>query len=144
MGPAFDLVCGGEGRRDRQLVGPPGRPWSEDRTGGLRAGTPGSGVGEKGDAGDEGQQLDQAGLADLGQIINGARSPVSRPVMGPAGSAAWPWWSRSAVPPVRSSLAWSGLRAGLGVFVGPGRIAPGGLSGRGQDPTWVSARLVQH
>jgi hypothetical protein len=38
------------------------------------------------------------------KIINGARSPVTRPVMGPAGSAAWPWWSRSAVGPCGRAL----------------------------------------
>ena len=36
VGPAFGLVGGGEGGEDRQLVLPPGRPRSEDRTGGLR------------------------------------------------------------------------------------------------------------
>jgi hypothetical protein len=29
-----------------------------------------AGVGEQGDAGDGGQQLDQAGLADLGQVVD--------------------------------------------------------------------------
>src|SRR4051794_16894092 len=33
-----------------------------------------TGVGQQGDAGDEGQQLHQAGLADLGQVMDGARA----------------------------------------------------------------------
>jgi hypothetical protein len=42
---AFGLVRGGEDGRDRQLVLPPSRPRSDDRTGGLRAQTLITGVG---------------------------------------------------------------------------------------------------
>jgi hypothetical protein len=69
VSPAFGLVRRGDGGEDRDLVLAPGRPRSEDRTGGLRAQPLVAGVGEQGDAGDEGQQLDQAGLADLGQVL---------------------------------------------------------------------------
>jgi hypothetical protein len=70
---AFGLVRRGESGRDRQLVLPSGPSRGEDRTGGLRAQALVAGVGEQGDAGDEGQQFDQAGLADLGQVVDGAR-----------------------------------------------------------------------
>ena len=60
----------GDGGEDRQLILPPGRAWSEDRTGGLRAQPLIPGIGEQSDARGEGQQLDQGGLADLGQIMN--------------------------------------------------------------------------
>ena len=65
VGLAFGLVGGGEGWWDRQLVLPPGRPRSDHRAGGWRAQALVAGVGEQGDAWGEGQQLDQAGLADL-------------------------------------------------------------------------------
>jgi hypothetical protein len=49
MGSAFGLVRRGEGGRDRQLVLPPRLPWSDDRTGGLRAQPLVAGVDEQGD-----------------------------------------------------------------------------------------------
>ena len=67
---AFGLVRRGDGGEDRDLVLPPGRPRREHRAGGLRAQALVAGVGEQGDAGDESQQLDQAGLADLGQVMD--------------------------------------------------------------------------
>ena len=69
VGSAFGLVGRGDGGEDRDLVLPPGRPRGEHRTGGLGAQALLARVGEQGDARDEGQQLDQARLADLGQIM---------------------------------------------------------------------------
>jgi len=74
VSPTFAPVRRGESGRDRQLVLPPGPSRGDHRTGGLRAQTLVAGVGEQGDARNENQQLDQAGLADLGQIMNGARA----------------------------------------------------------------------
>jgi hypothetical protein len=51
VSPAFGLVRRGDGGKDRDLVLPPGRPRSDDRTGGLRAQALVAGVGEQGDAG---------------------------------------------------------------------------------------------
>jgi hypothetical protein len=83
---AFGLVGGGEGGQDRQLVSPR-RPWSDQSTGGLRARALGPGIDEQGDAGNEGQQLDRAGLAGLGQIAEGARAglPAERQPPGRVG-----------------------------------------------------------
>jgi hypothetical protein len=64
------------GGRDRQLVLAPGRPRREDRAGGLRARALVAGFGQRDDAGHEGQQFDQAALADLGQVVNGARATL--------------------------------------------------------------------
>jgi hypothetical protein len=78
LGLAFAAcVAATAGRAGSWLVRP-GRPWGDDRAGGLRAQAQAAGVGEQGDAWHEGQQLDQADLTDLDQIMNGARSPVSR------------------------------------------------------------------
>jgi hypothetical protein len=73
VSPAFGLVRSGEGGRDRQLVLPPGRARSDHRTDGLCAQALVAGISRQGDTGGEGQQLAQAGLADLGQVMNGAR-----------------------------------------------------------------------
>ncbi len=51
VSPAFGLVRRGDRGEDRQLIFPPGRPRSDDRTGGLRAQALVAGVGEQGDAG---------------------------------------------------------------------------------------------
>jgi hypothetical protein len=61
----FGLVRGGDGGEDRDLVLPPGRPRSDDRTGGLGAQPLIPGVGEQGDAGDEGQQFDQREVCEV-------------------------------------------------------------------------------
>ena len=50
MGRAFGLVGSGEGGQDRKPVPPAGRPWSDDRTSGLRAQALVAGVGEQSDA----------------------------------------------------------------------------------------------
>ncbi len=73
VGLAFGLVRRGNGGQKRQLIPPASWPRSEDRAGCLGAQALVAGVGEQGDAWGEGQQLDQAGLADLGQIVDGAR-----------------------------------------------------------------------
>jgi hypothetical protein len=65
VSPAFGLVRRGDGGEDRNLVLPSGRPWGDDRTVGLRAQPLIPGVGQQSDARNEGQQLDQADLADL-------------------------------------------------------------------------------
>ena len=72
-------------RADRQLVPPPGRPRSDDRTSGLGAQALIAGVGQQGDPRDEGQQLDQAGLADLGQIVDRAWEGLPAEQQAPAG-----------------------------------------------------------
>jgi hypothetical protein len=56
VSPAFGLVCRGEGGEDRDLVLPSGRPRREDRAGGLGAQALIAGVGQQGDAGDEGDR----------------------------------------------------------------------------------------
>ncbi len=85
MSPAFGLVRRGDGRKDGQLVLPPVRTRSDDRTGGLRAEPLIAGVGEQGQARGEGQQLDQAGLADLGQVMDGARAGLPAEQQPPLG-----------------------------------------------------------
>src|SRR3954454_20665514 len=85
MSPAFGLVRRGDRGKDGQLVLPPVRPRSDDRTGSLRAEPLIAGVGEQGDARGEGQQLDQAGLTDLGQVINGARAALPAEQQRPGG-----------------------------------------------------------
>ena len=49
VGLAFGLVGGGDGGRDWNLVLPPGRPWSDDRAGGLGAQALVAGVGQQRD-----------------------------------------------------------------------------------------------
>ncbi len=90
MSPAFCLVRRGHGGKDRDLILPPGRARGEHRTGGVGAQPLVAGVGEQGDAGDEGQQLDQAGLADLGQVVDGARAGLSAEQQPPGCRAAHP------------------------------------------------------
>jgi hypothetical protein len=72
VGLVFGLVRGGEGGGDRWLVLPPGRPRGEHRNDGLGAQALIPGISQQGDARHEGEQFDQAGLADLGQIVDGA------------------------------------------------------------------------
>src|SRR3712207_4783314 len=87
MSPAFGLVRRGNGEEDRDLVLPPGRPRGEDRTAGLGAEPLIPGVGQQGDAGNERQQLHQAGTK--GCVIS-ARGPgtVSIPSMDLSNSTA--------------------------------------------------------
>jgi hypothetical protein len=87
VSPAFGLVCRGEGGEDRDLVLPSGRPRREDRAGGLGAHCQAliAGVGQQGDPRGEGQQVHQAGLADLGQIVNGARTGLPAEQQPPLG-----------------------------------------------------------
>ncbi len=87
---ASGLVRRGDGGEERDLFHPPGRARGEHRTGGLGAQPLVAGVGEQGDAGDEGQQLDQAGLADLGQVVDGARAGLSAEQQPPGCRAAHP------------------------------------------------------
>ncbi len=77
VGPTFGLVGRDDGGEDRDLVLPPGRPRGDHGTGGRGAQALVAGVGEQGDTRDEGTQLDQAGLADLGQIVDRARAGLS-------------------------------------------------------------------
>jgi len=86
MSPAIGFVRGGEGGRDRWLVLPPGRPRSEHRNDGLGAQALIPGISQQGDARHEGEQFDQAGLADLGQIVDGAWASLTANSSRPAGS----------------------------------------------------------
>jgi hypothetical protein len=87
VGPAFGLVRRGKSGRDWQLVPPSSRPGSDDRARDLDAQALIAGIGQQDDARGEGQQLHRAGLADLGQIMNGARAGLSAEQQPPGGVA---------------------------------------------------------
>ncbi len=76
-GPGVRPRAPRRGRAGRQLVLSPDRPRSEHRAGGLGAQPLVADISEQRDARNQGQQPDRAGLADLGQVMNGARTGLA-------------------------------------------------------------------